>query len=515
MSNNRVPRVAICGVMLESNSFAPVSTEADFRERGYFTGDEIMVQARTENSAIAREIPAFVGGMDSTGPWEEVPLIFTACQPGGPIDHDFFERCISGMEKMLAEAGPVDAVFVANHGAMTSTETPDPDGEMIERLRKAVGPKAPIIVTHDLHANVSERLLENTTLLIGYQTNPHVDMQQRAEEAAFSLRLILAGKADPKTAFIRLPITPPSVTLLTATGPYADMITYGQRRMQELGGAILNVTILGGFVYSDTPKNGVAIVVTARDDIAPAQKLAREIADLGWQERPRFRKELTPIETAVEAALARNADPKLPAEIYSDAGDNPGGGGRGNTTWLLKALVEAGAKDVLYGSFVDPALAEECHRLGKGATFLAKFNSKSESEFSKPFEAEAEVIGLTDGKFIGKFGIFEGRLMDCGPSAALRIGGIVVVVMTYRQQTADAMFFEQFGLDIAAARTVCVKSRGHFRAAFSVWFKPEQVVEVDTAGLTSPVLERFDFKGLPRPAYPLDEDAHWSPPNWW
>lgn len=514
MSNTRVPRVAICGVMLESNSFAPVSTEADFRVRSYFTGDEMMTQARAEHSVIAREVPSFVGAMDATGPWEPVPLIFTACQPGGPVDHDFFERCISGMERMLAEAGPVDAVFVANHGAMTSTRTPDPDGEMIERLRKAVGPDAPIVVTHDLHANVSERLLENATLLIGYVTNPHVDMPQRAEEAAFSLRLILAGKAEPKTAFIRLPVTPPSVTLLTAAGPYADMIAYGQRRAQELGGAILNVTILGGFVYSDTPKNGVAIVVTARHDLAVAQKLAKEIAHVGWNDRQRFRKQLTSIEDAVSAALARNADASLPAAIYSDAGDNPGGGGRGNTTWLLKALVEAGARDVLYGSFVDPALAAECHRRGKGAVFEAHFNSESESEFSKPFSAEAEVVALTDGRFVGKFGIFEGRLLECGPSAALRIGGITVVVMTDRQQTADAMFFEQFGFDIAAARTVCVKSRGHFRAAFSVWFTPEQVVEVDTAGLTSPVLERFDFKGLPRPSFPLDEDARWTPPNW-
>ena len=86
--------------------------------------------------------------------------------------------------------------------------------------------------------------------------------------------------------------------------------------------------------------------------------------------------------------------------------------------------------------------------------------------------------------------------------------------MTWRQQTADAMFFEQFGLNVADARTVCVKSRGHFRAGFMPWFKPEQVVEVDTAGLTSPVLERFDFKGLPRPSFPLDPSAEWTPPDW-
>lgn len=514
MSEFRSPRVAICGIMLESNSFAPVSTEADFRERGYFLGEDIMTEARAETSIIAREIPAFVDAMDATGPWEAVPTVFTACQPGGPIDHAFFEDCVKGIENRLDEAGAVDAVFVANHGAMTSTETHDPDGEMIARIRAKVGPDAPIIVTHDLHANVSERLIENATLLIGYLTNPHVDMMQRSEEAAFAMRSILAGNASPKTAFIRLPITAPTVTLLTAEGPYSDMIAYGQRRQQELGGAILNVTILGGFVYADTPKNGMAIVVTGRNEIEPARKLALEIAELGWGFHKRFRKELTPIEDAVKAALDRSWDSSLPAEIYSDAGDNPGGGGRGNTTWLLKALVEAGAEGVLYGSFVDPALAAECHRRGKGAKFTARFNSETESEFSKPFEAEAEVIGLTDGRFVGKFGIFEGRVIDCGPSAAIRIGGITVIVMTWRQQTADSMFFEQFGLDVGAARTICVKSRGHFRAAFSPWFPPERVVEVDTAGLTSPVLDRFDFKALPRPVFPVDENATWTRPRW-
>ena len=106
-------------------------------------------------------------------------------------------------------------------------------------------------MTHDLHANLSERLVEAADILIGYTTNPHVDMHQRGDEAAFAMRKMLAGMR-PKSAFIRLPLTPPSVTLLTAEGPYADMIDYGQRRMREAGGEIVNVTILGGFVFSDT-----------------------------------------------------------------------------------------------------------------------------------------------------------------------------------------------------------------------------------------------------------------------
>ena len=124
---------------------------------------------------------------------------------------------------------------------------------------------------------------------------------------------------------------------------------------------------------------------------------------------------------------------------------------------------------------------------------------------------------LIDGNVVGRLGIAAGRAMELGPSAALQIGGpdgITVIVISNRHQTADPVFFESFGLDIAHARVVAVKSRGHFRAGFEPWFAPEQVYEVDTAGLTSPVLSRFHWKGLPRPVYPLDEDARWVPPPW-
>jgi microcystin degradation protein MlrC len=204
-----------------------------------------------------------------------------------------------------------------------------------------------------------------------------------------------------------------------------------------------------------------------------------------------------------------------PPVIYSDCGDNPGGGGSGRTTELLAALHAAGARGVLYGSFFDAALADEAHRVGKGAHFTARFNrDRGHAPWEKwdlPFEAEAEVVGLSNGRFVGRLGLFQGRSIDLGPSAALRIGGLTIIVISARNQTADPMFFEMFGIDIARATTVIVKSRGHFRAGFRPWFPPEQVREVDTAGLTSPVLERLPFEGLSRPSYPLDEDATWTP----
>jgi len=283
------------------------------------------------------------------------------------------------------------------------------------------------------------------------------------------------------------------VTLLTAAGPYADLIDLGQRRQAEFSGAILNVSVFGNFVFSDTPDNGLGVVVTGRKERAPAEALAMEIAERAWADRTRFKKALTSLTDAVRLALASNRK----SLIFSDAGDNPGGGGSGRTTELLKALVEAGAPRTLVGSFFDIPLAEEAHQQGLGATFRARFNRHRGTPFDSPFEAEAEVVGLHDGQVTGRLGLFRGRELTLGPSAALRIGDVTVIVISERSQTADPVFFEMFGLDIGAARTVVVKSRGHFRAGFAPWFAPEHVIEVDTAGLTSPVLERFDWKGLP------------------
>jgi microcystin degradation protein MlrC len=288
---------------------------------------------------------------------------------------------------------------------------------------------------------------------------------------------------------VRLPLTPASITLLTREGPYADAIKYGQTRV---GDGVLDVSIVGGFVFSDTPKNGVAVVVNGETG-ADVRGIALEIAERIWNDRRRFVKRLTPIEEALRISGKT---------IWSDAGDNPGGGGTGQTTSLLRKLCEAKTEAVLYGVFYEPALAEAAHRAGEGKEIQARF--------TEGFTARAKVLKLTDGKVVGRRGIWAGRALDLGATCALEIGGISVVCASKRKQCADPVFFEMHGLDVGAARTVVVKSRGHFRGGFDEFFPPERVIEVDTPGLTSPVLERLDFKGLPRPVFPLDADAQWN-----
>lgn len=487
-----MPRVAVLGFHLESNAFAPAVGEAQFRSLCYEEGEAISREARRAASKLPAELPGFYRRMDTRGAWTPVPILVAAAEPGGAVDAAFFGATLDTMRRRLAAAGALDAVYISNHGGMVSTAGTDPDGELYAMARAAVRPGVPVVATVDLHANLSERMAASVDALVSYRTNPHVDQEARAADAADLIHRFLGG-ARPRRAFVRLPLTPASVTLLTREGPYADAIAYGQTRV---GDGVLDVSIVGGFVFSDTPKNGVAVVVNGVDG-ADVRGTALDIAERVWNDRKRFVKRLTSMEEAIAGALCPG-----PATLWSDAGDNPGGGGSGQTVTLLRKLYQAKARDVLYGVFFEPGIA-----------LAAQGAREIDAVFSEGWRARAKVLATTDGRCVGRRGIWAGRALELGPTCALAIGGVTVVCVSRRKQCADPVFFEMHGLDVARAHTVVVKSRGHFRAGFDELFPPQRILEVDTPGLTSPVLERFAFKGLPRPVFPLDAGVRWSRDN--
>src|SRR3546814_15346954 len=124
-------------------------------------------------------------------------------------------------------ARPLDGVYITNHGAMTSTGGTDPDGAMYAMVRAVVGDAVPVVATVDLHANISDRMVESVEAIVAYRTNPHVDQRECAAEAAALLRRMLGGER-PSTTFIRTPTVRPRVRLLTAPGPYAHRVAAGR-----------------------------------------------------------------------------------------------------------------------------------------------------------------------------------------------------------------------------------------------------------------------------------------------
>lgn len=505
ISDEPKKRIAILGLMLESNSFAPVTGRDDFLARLYLAGDEFAEELGRAESRLPAEMCSFSSTLDTSIAWEPVPILIGLVEAGGPIEHEFFQETLEEMRKRLQAAMPLDGVYICNHGAMITTKDRDPDGTIFSMVRSVIGPDTPLVATLDLHGNVSNQMVDKADVIVAYQTNPHVDMAARGRDAALIIRELFEG-LKPGKAIIRLPVTPPTVTLLTEKGPYADLIRYAQSCVTD---DVVNISIFGGFAYSDTPKNGLAIIVTTRSGTPSAQRLARQIAENAWADHTRYDPNLTSLEDAIAGAVEAGNDLSRSPVILADVADNPGGGANGNTTWILEALVKHGAKGAVLGIFNDAALATEAAKLGTGARFRAIFNRVEPDNFSRRFEADATVLCIRDGDCIGRRGFYAGRRMNVGTSTLLDLGGVQVVVISIRTQCADPVFLEMMGVDIAKARSIVVKSRGHFRAGFDEFFSSDQVIEVDAPGLSSPVLSRFDFKHLPRPVFPIDRNVAW------
>lgn len=315
------PRIALLGFSIECNRFAPVATQEDFEARTLMGGQAMLTNARLPAPSMLGEMPGFIADMDSAGAWEPVPSLLAMAEPNGPVDAVFFQRLMENWERDLAGCGPLDGVYCVLHGAGLTTGDDDPEGTMLAMIRRIRGNDVPVVASYDLHANVSAANVELVNAYIGYRTNPHLDMRARGAESAQVMRQLIAG-TKTFLAHIRLPIVPPTVTMLTGQDaphrPYGELIDLGQRRMREapFAGRVLNVSVMGGFAYADTPFNGLTVVVTATDaDAAPA--LAREIAMAGWERRDQFKPTLTSLDDAV-AAAKKTEDRSIHALIFAD-----------------------------------------------------------------------------------------------------------------------------------------------------------------------------------------------------
>jgi microcystin degradation protein MlrC len=503
------PRIAILSFMLEANGFAPVATRAEFREKHWLEGQAILDDARAERPRDTGGISGFLEAMDAAGPWTPIPLAATSAGASGPADQAVLEEFLSIVEPGLRAALPLDGVYIESHGAASATGEADPEGLIFKRVRAIVGADVPVVSTLDLHANVSRAMVEETDLLIAYLTNPHTDMRARGREAAAAMRELLAGMKTAK-AFIRLPILPPSVALLSDRGPYGAAIERGQALCT---GPILNVSVLGNFSMGDSPKNGMSVIVTSRGDQAAADAVARELSLLLWSRRGELVAKLMPIEDAARRLKAACDDPEAPPLLFADVADNPGGGARGNTTAVLRAFLDAGITNTAFAIHYDPALAAEAHARGKGARFAAVLNRDEATPGSDRLEASAEVMALSDGDVTGRRGTIGGRRIALGPTAWLRLEGrIDIVFVSIRHQCLDTAMLEHLGIDVRALRGIVVKSRGHFRAGFDDLFPDERILEIDGPGLVTPMLARVPYRHLPRPIWPLDPDMEWQVP---
>jgi microcystin degradation protein MlrC len=383
------PLVAIASIMHESNSFNREPTRlADFRFRQGADDESTLADWAQGNTDVA----GLVSGGTNAG-FRMIPILYAAATPAGPVTAEAFEELCSQLERGLARQEHLDGVLLALHGAMYTEAFPHADEEVLRRVRRAVGPEMPLVMTHDFHANIPPGVVELTNALVTYQQNPHVDTKQRGIRAASILARMLAGEVRPRQALVKPPLLWNIVHQHTGQEPLKS-ITDASIELESRPG-ILAASVAGGFQYNDVPYIGPSVIVVTDGDEPRALREAERLSEMMWQRRSEVSFGLPDAATAVAAAI--RAD-RFPVALF-DVGDNVGGGSAADETALLDELLKQGAKGWVV-VLNDPASVEFAKSAGIGGAFHRKIGGCSESSATKPVELKGTVRSLHHGSFV-------------------------------------------------------------------------------------------------------------------
>lgn len=486
-------RFAIGQVAHETNTFCQGTTSiADFQAREWLHG-----QALIERHRGVRD---YVGGMIAAAERlgvELAPTFAAQTEPSGTIAREAFEAMRNALTEGLRAAGPVDAVCLALHGAGIAEGVDDIEGALLAAVRDVVGPDVPVVATLDLHANMTQAMVDHADALLGVHFYPHTDSFERGTEAVELAARMARGEVRPAMALATLPMLVTGAT--TNLSPAREVNTICAEWEERPG--IVDCTFFHGFPYTDIPHVGAAVVAIADGDRAEAERAARDVARRVWDMREAFRHEPAPAAEAIRRALAAEGRPV----VINEKSDNPGGGAPGDGTHLLRAMLESNLTDACFGFIFDPETAAQAHRAGAGADIDVRLGGKTDDLHGAPIETRAYVKCLTDGRFIQQSPMGRGKQVDLGPMARLVIGGVDVLVSSVRTQTLDPEVFLLHGIDVTRYKIVALKSTQHFRAGFEP--VAAHIIQADTPGLTSSDLSLFPYTRLRRPIWPLDDDA--------
>ena len=455
-------RIAVGGFLHETNTFAPTkATYADFVHGGGWPsmahGADVLKTMRRINVGLA----GFVEAAEENG-WELIPTVSCGASPSAHVTRDAYERIVKEIVDGIANAGALDAVYLDLHGAMVTEHFDDGEGEILRRVREVIGPDLPLVVSLDLHANVSPEMVEYADALIAYRTYPHVDMADTGRASARHLALMLKTKKRFAKAFRQLPFLIPISWQCTNDQPTKGI--YEKLAALE-SDAVPTLSFAPGFPAADFRDCGPSVFAYGKTQ-ADADAAADKVVALIEGHEDDFDGRIFSPDDGVRHAMELAKGAKRPI-IIADTQDNPGAGGDSDTTGMLRALVRNKATRAATGVIYDPQSAKAAHTAGVGASVTLSLGGKSGIPGDAPYKETFVVEKLSDGKFVAPGPYYGGRDMGMGPSASLRIGDVRAVVSSHKAQLADQAMYRYVGIEPTEQAILVNKSSVHFRADFT------------------------------------------------
>jgi len=466
-------RVAVGGLHTECSTWNPVRMQAgDFR---ILRGPGLL--AHPEFALLAEY------------GWQWAPLLHARAIAGGPIARPVYDAFKAEFLAGLQQAGPLDALYLAMHGAAHVDGLDDAEGDWIEAARDVVGSGCPVVASYDLHGNVSRRVLDQLDIFAAYRTAPHIDVDDTKRRALSMLDRHLRGGPRPHVRMVAVPVLLPGERTSTEDEPAASL--YARLPSLDAAPGIADASIMVGYVWADEPRATAAVVVTGTDPVA-MDRAALELARAYWDAREDFAfgSQAGSVADCLDWADAAGTRPTIIAE----SGDNPTGGGVGDRAEVLAALLARDAQDALVAGIADLPATEQCYAAGAGARVALRIGATLDPS-STPVTVEARVVSLLPAEGAER-------------QAVLCMGGITAVLTARRRPFHDFADFECLGLDPRRVRLLVLKS-GYLSPDLAPVANPSLLAL--SPGVVDQHVERLAPTRIPRPTFPFDRNFNWTP----
>lgn len=486
-------RIAIAGFMHESNTFNSLRADrAAFVAQCLQEGPALLAEWRDAH----HEVGGYLDAARVLG-FEPIPILMAWATPSGPVTDTMLDEVTHRIIRDLQWHRP-DGLLLALHGAMVVESYPDGDGEVLARIRQAMGPDFPIVVTFDLHGNLSQRQIDHCTAAVAYRTCPHVDQRECGRRAAELLVRTLRGEVQPRTALAKPPVIVNIMVHDTSQQPLRSFME--EARALEAQPGILAVSLLPGFAYADVPQMGPSVVVVADGDAELARREADRLAARLWDARERLVRRLPDAAAAVSQALAAD---KLPV-VLVETGDNVGGGSAGDGTVILAELLRQQATESVVCLYA-PDEVQACAAAGVGQEVRLRVGGKLDRLHGDPVDVVGRVRVLHDGTYVERQARHGGRRVNhMGLTALVELPGRNLLVLTTQRHPPFSLGqLTCLGIQPEQQRILVVKAAIAYKAAYTPI--AGTILEVDTPGLTAVNPERFPYRHIRRPMYPLQQ----------
>ncbi len=491
-------KLAIGGISNEANSFAPKVDMEWIHLKGYHKGKEILQNFGNTSSAP--------GGMIDTCRLfgiELIPTVYASVGACGIIKEEAYDTVLNDLITATKEAGKLDGFLATLHGGGIAEKHDDLEGDILKAIRETVGEETTIGTTLDFHGKISEQQVEMADLLNGYDHFPHTDSYDKGVELVVNMISTINGNIKPTMTLRKIDLLPNLQGEYSGRTPMTQVLEKVYKI--EKNPQVVFATINGGFPYCDVKDAGFSVVITTDDNLALAQEKAEEISALIWALREDFFPECLPVEEAVAEAIrwaeheeTYNTKPV----ILTDVGDSAGSGSHNDGVSLFKEMLNRGLKNAVFGAIRSPSAVEKAIKAGVGSSVSVSIGGNTD----EAMEVSGTVKAITDGEYTGAPRQGETKpapLRKMGRTVVLKCNDVLLILTELPIQISALEGFRSVGVEPTKMNYVAIKSPAHFRGAFEPISK--KIIEVDTPGLSNIHLERFNWKKIRRPIFPLDK----------